>query len=218
MSSRCACDHCSLSLCSGVGVADECKHWNTHFSGSLMSYFLQKFQFQHGCLLNPSPAGRKSSHFQSWVTQTQRKHWNEAAAERAVGDTGIHHSGHLYPVQIFYSTKYNGKKSRFSMSIWRNSSEGKDWALPAVLHLCFPPSVTHWEQSRDAPAASDSLHCLCFQPPELSSVFPTEEIPPQHHHSALELWNTCSVSHDFVSTKQIMMYGGKAPFNSWLHR
>lgn len=87
MSSRCACDHCSLSLCSGVGVADECKHWNTHFSGSLVSYFLQKFQFQHGCLLNPSPAGRKSSHFQSWVTQTQRKHWNEVAAEPAVLET-----------------------------------------------------------------------------------------------------------------------------------
>lgn len=54
---------------------------------------------------------------------------------------------------------------RLQMSISRNSSERKGWALPAVLHLCFPPSVTHWEQSRDTPAASDSLQCLCSQPP-----------------------------------------------------
>lgn len=101
--------------------------------------------------------------------------------------TGTHHSSHLYPLQIFHRKRYNGKKGslrslacKFWMSIWRNSSGGKGWALPAVLQLGFPPSVTHWEQSRDTPAASDSLHSSAFSPPTHSSeVFPTEEIPPQ---------------------------------------
>lgn len=118
MSSRCACDRCSLSLCSGVRVADECKRWNTHFSSSVVSYFLQNFQLQHRCLLNPSPAGRKSSHFHGWLTYTQRElKWstklNVLGLPCVELSTGINHSSHLYPLEILHRKRYNGKKRQF---------------------------------------------------------------------------------------------------------
>lgn len=157
--------------CSGVRVADECKRWNTHFSGSLVSYFLQNFQLQHRCLLNPSPAGRTSSQLHGWVTYTQRKHWDGSSSWTcwACPVSGWaqwrHSSGFFY--RYFIGIGIMGRKA--VEEVWPANFK---WAFGEIAvrekaeHslLCFPPSGTRWEQSRDTPAASDSLHSSDFSP------------------------------------------------------
>lgn len=225
-----------------VRVADECKRWNTHYSGTLIfkahscPIFSRTSNDSTGACWIPALQGGKAAtsmagspaHRENTEMEAAADVWGLPCVELS---TGIAPQWALLSLTGILQERVEWEERKFKKFGLRILNEhlgksrvfeGKGWALTAVLHqsrsgngagtlqqLLVPPTASAFSPQHSIPQHRGSEH---------SPEHPAEQIPPQHHHSAPELWNECSVSRNFVSTKQMMVCGGKAPFSSWLHR